>query len=365
MRPDRLGIAALLCAVVGLGAGCGSSSTSTTSGSGTSSSADSAAAKAVADATAPISAYPGPTSGPKAVPNKRLLVISCGMASAGCARPSLGAQTAAKAIGWEVSICDGKFDPQTFNNCIDQAINQNADAMFLEGIDAGIVANSLRRARSKGLVAVSAEADNIPSADGVNAEIDGRWAKQGEILANLALATNGPKAATLVEVDPSYRNLRNLSAAAIAVLKQAGAPYETFEFSEKDLATTVGQRTVAAAQKNPNIKAVINFDDALLQVAPAVAAAGLRDRVQLLGFNAVAPQLIQNKQMLASMGQAQLWEGWGAVDNINRILAGQKPVDQNVPIRLFNQQNVGVISGNKAWSGDVDYQSEYRKIWGT
>jgi ribose transport system substrate-binding protein len=361
--PRSIGLTALAVAV--LAAGCGSSDDSSSgadqgTGGGE---ALAAAKKASKEASAPIASYPGPTTGPKGVPGKHVVIVSCGMPSEGCARPVRGARDAAKAIGWESTICDGQFDPKLFNSCIEQAINQKADALFLEGITAKLVSNTLPKARERGMVVVSAEALNEPSDDGVHAEIDGKWDDQGAILANEAIVQNGTDAAVLIMEEPSYDNIAQLNNAAIEVLDKAGTPYEKFVFSEKDIATTVPEKTLAAIRANPEIEAVISFDDALLQVIPALRGAGMLDKVALLGYNAIAIDSIRKGDMRASVGQAQPWEGWAAIDNINRIFAGEEPVDHDVPIRLFTEDNVGEIEEGQPWSGDVDYQSAYRKIW--
>ncbi|GAB6987652.1 hypothetical protein [Nocardioides pyridinolyticus] len=37
------------------------------------------------------------------------------------------------------------------------------------------------------------------------------------------------------------------------------------------------------------------------------------------------------------------WGAWAAMDNMNRMLAGEEAVEQNVPIRLITAENIDDI----------------------
>ncbi|MGH3640049.1 MAG: hypothetical protein ACRDUX_13585 [Mycobacterium sp.] len=55
------------------------------------------------------------------------------------------------------------------------------------------------------------------------------------------------------------------------------------------------------------------------------------------------------------------WSSYASIDNLNRIFAGQAPVDQNIPIRLFDQSDAGSVTG--AWVSDADFRAAYAKQW--
>jgi ribose transport system substrate-binding protein len=58
------------------------------------------------------------------------------------------------------------------------------------------------------------------------------------------------------------------------------------------------------------------------------------------------------------------WGAWAAMDNMNRVLAGQEAVEQNVPIRLITAENIDSIAPGGPWDGDVDFRAAYKTIWG-
>ena len=49
--------------------------------------------------------------------------------------------------------------------------------------------------------------------------------------------------------------------------------------------------------------------------------------------------------------------------NVNRLLSGQDIVEQHVPTRLITTDNIADIPQQGQWEGDIDYMSEYRRIW--
>jgi ribose transport system substrate-binding protein len=82
-------------------------------------------------------------------------------------------------------------------------------------------------------------------------------------------------------------------------------------------------------------------------------------------FNATTPTVafIRQGKEEVSMAEPQAWGAWATMDNLNRVFAGEEPVEQNIPIRLINKDNVDSIPEGQAWEGDVDFKAAYSKIW--
>ena len=67
------------------------------------------AAKAyIAEASAPVTTWDGPTTGPKAQGKKLVIYVSADQKNGGASGVGDGAQEAAKAIGWDFRILDGQ-----------------------------------------------------------------------------------------------------------------------------------------------------------------------------------------------------------------------------------------------------------------
>ena len=62
----------------------------------------------VAKATARVTAWDGPTSGPKLAPNKSIVYIASDMTNGGVLGVRDGFEEAVKAAGWKLDTLDGK-----------------------------------------------------------------------------------------------------------------------------------------------------------------------------------------------------------------------------------------------------------------
>ena len=138
-------------------------------------------------------------------------------------------------------------------------------------------------------------------------------------------------------------------------------------FTAGDAATRLPQLTVSSATENPDMNVMLaSYDAAMLASIPSMEQAGLLERVLVGTFNGVSPaiELVRQGSLTATVGGAMEWGAWAAMDNMNRMLAGEDAVEQNVPIRLITAENVDDIEPGGPWDGDIDYKSSYRAIWG-
>jgi ribose transport system substrate-binding protein len=244
------------------------------------------------------------------------------------------------------------------------AINTDSDAVILMGVNPKYVKDELDRAHEAGLVVASIE-DVDPDPAYVDFNIDAGYDKQGEALANFLFWQLDGDPYTLLEWERSYTSVVQLNETFTEVYNELGGKIEDFDFTEGEIAESVGPRTAAAVQANPEIDSVVNFDDSNIFIATELKAAGLQEDIVLAGYTAIGAGLdmIRSGEMAASASAPQNWEGWAALDNLNRIFAGEEPVEQNIPVRLITEENVDEIPEGKFWDGEVDYRSVYTDIW--
>ena len=105
--------------------------------------------KIAEDAMKPVTEFTGPTTGPAAQPNKKVVFLACGFEAEGCNLPAKAAAEAGEALGWEVKVVDGKFDPRIYSRTIQQAIDDDADGIILDAVSASSVASNLSTASSR------------------------------------------------------------------------------------------------------------------------------------------------------------------------------------------------------------------------
>src|ERR1044072_1804608 len=98
-----------------------------------------------------------PTTAPKPEPGKKIWVVPYGLSIAAGALFAAGVQDAGKAIGWDVTVFDGKFDPNTSLAGVRQAIRARADGIITYGIDCPYVQAALTEAKAAEIPVIGVE----------------------------------------------------------------------------------------------------------------------------------------------------------------------------------------------------------------
>ncbi|MEJ0096914.1 MAG: substrate-binding domain-containing protein [Bauldia sp.] len=117
----------------------------------------------VAAATAPGGgAWDGPTTGPTAVKGKKIVFVSLTQNSSGNADAGKGAGDAAKVLGWDFSVIDGKGNATDTANALQQAIALKPDGIILASVDPASNKAALDQAAAAGITVVSWHSTSTP-----------------------------------------------------------------------------------------------------------------------------------------------------------------------------------------------------------
>jgi ribose transport system substrate-binding protein len=119
---------------------------------------------------------------------------------------------------------------------------------------------------------------------------------------------------------------------------------------------------------NPNLTYFLpTYDGMTPFMLPAIHAANAQDKVNIVTFNAdkfAVEDMKDGDVIRALVGSPLKWFGYATADEVLRIITGQQPVVENVPLRIFDQSNAPDTSTDEStWYG-ADFQSEYAKLWG-
>ncbi len=364
--------------------GCSTAATSETGSNA--SSADLAAFEATAQAAVDAAkadqsadTTPVPTGGPATKSGVKLTIIPCSMAVEGCARSVRSAKAAGELLGWKVSIDDPSTGSGGPSAAFQRAIASGANAIMTTSIDAGAVKADVQAARDAGIVVVSNMAGNaddlyqaiVPALEG-NYTAGYLLGQQAYLIAKerynapvKAIVFEDQEFATVIERVKGFNAFISDCAAAgggCEVLAQ-----ETHLAA--DIATTMPNRVVQVIGQNPTYNTLfIGFDAALnFVITQGLIPAGLADPTKAQGLSvdcdvANAKIIAEGGFQSACIGFAFLRAGYGHVDNINRLIAGQEGVDQGLAGKLLTQSNAP--GDGKAWDGDWDAVSAYKKAWG-
>ncbi len=338
-----------------------------------------AAQKAAEQALAAPSGWAGPTSGPKPLPGKKIAVISCAQLTEGCNRPSRAAVEAAKKLGWDATIFDGKGDVGTQLAAINAAVDSKYDGIALMIVDPVQVNEGIKRALDAKIPVVTlaepaytkerkALLKDVP-------DVSHDWLRTGQLIGDYMIWKSDGKVNALLLNDPEVTVVNfGQFAGTQQELSEAktcpGCKVTVENFTIATLNTQPAALAAAAVQRDPSINWVWCYDFCMANVATDLIARGLQGKIMGAGFdcNAQNLQLIRDgKVQVVCIADPRDWEAWASIDTLNRMMNGQPAVDQSIPVRLFDKSNLDELTDNdikNGWQGGTDFRSHYLKIWG-
>jgi len=322
----------------------------------------------IADAAmADTAEWPGPVDGPAAATGIKAMFIACGFGAEGCKGPADAAVEAGEAIGWDVTVVDGQFDPQIYSRSISQAIDGDYDVVIINAITDAAVSEQIAAARAAGIIVGSLDGANVPSETGVTFEVDQPFEQQGINMASYMIAKTKGKANVALLRSPEFASTAQWIEAAAQTFEECAtctiAKDDQFTSSEADqrLPTLIS----STLRQDPTVNVVVgSYDAALLSSIPTLAAEG-HEGLLIGGFNGISPmiQFVRDGMATATSAVPLKWGTWAAFDNANRLLQGEEIVEQNLPTRLITVDNIDSVTSEGQWDGGQDYQAHFSEIW--
>jgi ribose transport system substrate-binding protein len=392
-------VALVLAALVAI-AGCGSSSSSSSSASA--SPTTSAASSASSTSTSPSSSVsagvagippmsqltgqgyetPPPASGPAPAKGKSVWWVSCGMSIPACSVPANAAAAAAKKIGFDFHIADGKLnvgggDLVAFRT----ALAAHPAAIIIHGISCPIVETGLRQAKSQGVLTMGVEAldcsdtnqgsklftnDFLYSAkapSGVN-----YFTAWGKISADYIIQASGGKAQVVAAIGTEPLQAIGGQGFTTEMKKCSGCSLvDTINFTSADLIPGGPwvQKMRPALISHPAANYV------WLQFDPNVALGTTIVNQELAKANAVGGSGEADEQDFVRQGKLKAitgahdaqWMGWGAMDEINRALQKKPSVPEGVG-PIVETKDANLPPQGSGFISPIKYQDVYLKSWG-
>lgn len=390
MLPLRSLLASAALAVIALGAGaCGSSTGTPTGGS--------------AGALQPLSffqqrvdrlfagdSFSAPAgNAPKPQPGKKVWAITFGLAASAGAEFATGAKEGGEAVGWKVTVFDGKFDPNNYLTGIRQAIAAKADGIILYAIDCPDVKAALQEAKNANIPVIGIEDFDCSElkpgeaslfASGIgdyNAEPFSSgthsyesWIQDnGRTAADAAVVATGGKAKVIDFVETDTHATILIDTGFKSELSGCGGCtiVGRVEFTGGDIGTTLQDKAAQALLQHPDANAIFtNYDaPATGGISAAVVASGRVNQIYVVGGEGDPPnvQLVrENRGQNAGAADPVRWEGYAGIDALNRVFNGQKAAANGIGMLLWDKTHNLPPSG-EAVIYPIDYRAAYLKSW--
>ena len=311
-------------------------------------------------------AWPGPTTPIKTQAGKRIYVITCASQGIGCVRAANGVVEAGGVLGWDVRVIDGRGDPAAWNAGVLSAITAKADGIVLAAVPPMLVGDALARAKEAGIAVVSVFNPKPDAAGSVFAYVRPDHTAQGALAADwVEVDSNGTANIILVE-DPIFPELVQRGKGfreSIASCKGCKI-VESVESTLATMAQRLPGAVAAALARNPDANYVIApFDSNGFFANEGVRQAGRVGKVRVGSYEG-DPQTvaaIRKGEYAMTVADPAEWMGWQAADELARAFTGAAPANVLVVDRLIDKDNAPATAG---WLGDIDFKSEFRKLWG-
>ena len=155
----------------------------------------------------PLSAYRGPSSGPRARPPAPVVFVAADATDEGIAIVARGVQQSATAIGWPLQIVDGQANAQTESQAIRTAVRERPGGIILGGVNAASQQAALQGARAHGVPVVGWHAATAPGPEpgaGLFTNVTSYPAQVARLAADYAIAQSGGTAGAVIFTDPAY-----------------------------------------------------------------------------------------------------------------------------------------------------------------
>lgn len=328
----------------------------------------------------PVTKWDGPTSGPKAVGKKLVVIVSTDQRNGGAQGAGDGAREAAKILGWEVRQLDGQGTVPGRATALQQAIAMRPDGILNAGIDAVEQQPLLEEAAAAGIKIVGWHAapkggpiEGIPA---VFTNVTTDPIEVASAAGYEAVVKSGGRAGVILFTDSIYTIATaktNVAKATVEGCKGCKA-LEVVDTPIGDLSNRMGQLTTSLLSKYGKAwtySIAVNdlyydFSAPSLLAAGVDSATGFPQQISAGDGSVPAFKRIRDKQyQIATVAEPLNLQGWIMVDEMNRAFAGDKPSGFVPHVHLFASENLDKDGGpeNKFDPGN-GYRDEYRNIWG-
>lgn len=338
-----------------------------------------AAAKArVERATAHVTTWDGPTTGPQAQEGKTIVYVSADQRNGGALGVGQGVEEAAAAIGWDLTIIDGQGTVTGQSAALSQAIALQPDGIILGTVDATAQKTLVAQAAEQGIEIVgwhsAAEAGPAPDLN-LFTNVQSDPVETGRITADYVIAQTDGNAHVAILTDSQYEiAIVKSTAMRDAIEACPGCSVLSYDDTPlSEVSTRMAPLTTSYLQRfGEELNWILGINDLYFDFSvPALSSAGIPPsgppQMVSAGDGSVSAyeRVRAGQYQAATIPEPLNLHGWQAVDELNRAFAGEAPSGYVTPVHLVTQENIEFDGGpQNLFDPDNNYRDEYKKIWG-
>ncbi|HWQ74379.1 MAG TPA: sugar ABC transporter substrate-binding protein [Syntrophomonas sp.] len=328
-----------------------------------------------------VQAFPdkfgGPTEAAKAPTGIKVALIPSDAALSGPAVPAAALEEAGSHFGWQVQWYNGNGNPADQNKGIMDAVSWGADVICCFSVDARSVQQGLKTAKDAGIPVVSAsngtDEPNTPEPlekgqidfafdVGVN------YYDLGVIIADWIINDAGNTGSIGVFGAKEYPSCMMTEKGLLDELNTSNMDIsKVMYFTGGQVGDTLNRQVIGYLQSNPDTKYIfIPYDPAAIGVCEALTTAGMTDVkvCSILGTEQMQDLIANGDVAAASAAYDMAYMGWGAADQIIRLLNGEdlwSPHGENTPMCVLDDTNI--TPGGGDWAAPYNYKENFLALW--
>jgi ribose transport system substrate-binding protein len=333
-----------------------------------------------------------PKSGPVAEEGKTIWFSNC-LGFEGCARFGDGVKAAGEALGWTIKEVDNENNPSKSIAIIRQAISANADGVIDTLSDCPNIKAGLEAAKAGNVPVITyagldcdhpefgggeplyAAPFKLGDRDDALDYYREQGARDAEFIVALA-SERGIETPSVLQTQNENQLFQKVRAEGFREKMAEVCPeceVKPLEFTTEQLVSGKGQQVFKSGiLRNPGMDVLYYANDAFLAPGLQPALEANKGRFKIVCCGDGGKQGIANVRRSGELADVYavnaapvtMW-GWGALDVMNRALAGEKPED------IPGQGHVSFYvdpEHNLPAEGDevdipIDYTTEYAKLW--
>lgn len=338
-----------------------------------------ASAKArVEQATAHVTTWDGPTTGPTAQQGKSIVYVSADQRNGGALGVGQGVEEAAKALGWDLTTIDGQGTVTGQSSALSQAIALQPDGIVLGTVDATAQKTLVAQAAEQGIQIVGwhSAANPGPQPDlNLFTNVQSDPVATGTITADYVIAESDGNAQVAILTDSQYEiAIVKSTAMRDAIEACAGCAVLSYDDTPlSEVSTRMAPLTTSYLQRfGGDLNWVLGINDLYFDFSvPALSAAGIPPSgppqfVSAGDGSVSAYERVRGGQyQAATIPEPLNLHGWQCVDELNRAFAGEEPSGYVTPVHLVTNENIEFDGGpQNLFDPDNNYRDEYKRIWG-
>lgn len=269
----------------------------------------------------------------------------------------------------EMRTCDGEFLPTTVASCLQQAADQEADAVITGFVDYTAIPTAFDELAAQGVPVLLAGAvnnsDQEQSAEFAVADTTEVLKRSARTQLELAITESDGTANIMWVGLEDSEQLKSVTEYAKSFVED-NCPDCSFEQLGTNSAslTKLASGAGAALTSNPDVDYVVTQSDtAVPGVVQAIRTTGKQDAVKVIG-NGALPDTMATLQggdspVVADSGVSLSYMSWGFADSIARMLTGATPPEQVQTLhRLFTPENSKSLTVSPEAFNSVDWYAD-------